>query len=583
MVTGSTGRAPRRLRAVAAAAGVVLLTAVLAVDPASPDPQAHSMLEVAPATGSSSSVAGLHPDDISDAYALTGGVDGLTVGIVVADDTPTLESDLGVYRSTFGLPPCTTANGCFRKVDQNGGTSLPAPNAGWGLEASLDVQAASAACPGCKILVVEASNTGMAAMGTAVNTAVSLGAAAVSASWGSPENGNAAYYSSQYFTHPGVPVLAATGDTGYPETNMPAVLPNVIAVGGTTLSRTTATPAARTSSSEPLQVSGSTVRPATTLTAAAEHLAALHRAQADLARANTSAKAAATALTAAKKAAATAKQRLAKARAAVTRAKRAAARAHSATADRALAEARSTRTARTTAYRKATALVTARTTAARRAHLGVSRLVAAVARDEAQVRADQRAAQGPIASAPVAPTPIATTAPTPTPSPTQTSAPTPTPTPSATPQPVADSAARGSWMETAWSGAGSGCSTTVAKPTWQTDTACSGRTVADVSADADPATGLAVYDTYGTTSYTSTGWVVAGGTSLATPLIAGMLVRSGHAADYSNAAPLYADPAGFWDVTSGSSGSCAGSPVCTGGTGYDGPTGLGTPKSLASF
>lgn len=153
------------------------------------------------------------------------------------------------------------------------------------------------------------------------------------------------------------------------------------------------------------------------------------------------------------------------------------------------------------------------------------------------------------------------------------------------PAPAALSAARGSWMETAWSGAGSGCSASVGKPAWQTDSACSTRTVADVSAVADPATGLAVYDTSGTVAagYTADGWMVVGGTSLATPLIAGMIVRSGHAANYNDASPLYANRGAFWDVTSGSNGSCSGSAVCTAGPGYDGPTGLGTPKSLASF
>ncbi|MFD1723057.1 PKD domain-containing protein, partial [Amnibacterium endophyticum] len=146
------------------------------------------------------------------------------------------------------------------------------------------------------------------------------------------------------------------------------------------------------------------------------------------------------------------------------------------------------------------------------------------------------------------------------------------------------SAARDGWVETAWVGGGSGCSASVAKPAWQTDDACSTRTVADVAAVGDPNTGLAVFDTAAIDQgYTADGWLVVGGTSLAAPLIAGMLVRSGRAADHSDAGALYADRSAFWDVTSGSNGSCGTSSVCNAGVGYDGPTGLGTPKSLDSF
>jgi subtilase family serine protease len=147
---------------------------------------------------------------------------------------------------------------------------------------------------------------------------------------------------------------------------------------------------------------------------------------------------------------------------------------------------------------------------------------------------------------------------------------------------VAAQTSRTGWIETAWDGAGSGCSALVPKPSWQPSTTCARRGVADIAADADPASGIASYDTYGTSADTDTGWLVAGGTSLAAPLVAGMIVRSGHASRYSNAAPLYARTAAFWDVTAGSNGSCRGA-LCSAGTGFDGPTGLGTPKSLDSF
>ncbi len=137
------------------------------------------------------------------------------------------------------------------------------------------------------------------------------------------------------------------------------------------------------------------------------------------------------------------------------------------------------------------------------------------------------------------------------------------------------------WTESAWSGAGSGCSAYEPKPTWQTDSGCARRTVADVSAVADPNTGVAVYDDYG--SY-SGGWYVVGGTSVASPIIASTYALAGTpAAGSYPASYLYADPAGLNDVTSGSNGSCGGSYLCTAVAGYDGPTGLGTPNGTGAF
>jgi hypothetical protein len=135
------------------------------------------------------------------------------------------------------------------------------------------------------------------------------------------------------------------------------------------------------------------------------------------------------------------------------------------------------------------------------------------------------------------------------------------------------------WTETAWSGAGSGCSAFDAKPSWQTvTTSCSRRAEADVSAVADPATGVAVYQTFG-----ASGWVVYGGTSVAAPVIAGVYALAGTpaAGTYPASFP-YSHAANLFDVTSGSNGSC-GAPICTAGTGWDGPTGLGTPNGTAGF
>jgi Putative Ig domain len=135
------------------------------------------------------------------------------------------------------------------------------------------------------------------------------------------------------------------------------------------------------------------------------------------------------------------------------------------------------------------------------------------------------------------------------------------------------------WTETAWADAGSGCSSYDTKPTWQTVTTnCSRRAEADVSAVADPNTGVAVYQTYG-----ASGWSVYGGTSASAPIIASVYALAGTpgSSDYPASYP-YAHTGNLFDVTSGSNGSC-GAPICTAGTGWDGPTGLGTPNGTAAF
>src|SRR5581483_3474390 len=98
--------------------------------------------------------AGYGPADLRSAYGLSSvGSSNSTIAIVDAYDDPNAENDLATYRSQFGLTPCTTANGCFRKVNQTGGTSYPTGNAGWAGEISLDLDMASAVCPNCHILL----------------------------------------------------------------------------------------------------------------------------------------------------------------------------------------------------------------------------------------------------------------------------------------------------------------------------------------------------------------------------------------------------------------------------------------------
>ncbi|GAC1389355.1 MAG: peptidase S8 [Vulcanimicrobiaceae bacterium] len=325
---------------------------------------------------------GYNPVDLQAAYSLSvaraGG--GQTVGIVDAYDDPKAEADLAVYRAQFGLAPCTTANGCFRKVDQSGGTNYPRANGGWAEEISLDLDMVSAICPNCHILLVEATTNSFLNLGTSVNTAVALGANAVSNSYGGGESTSDPSYDTSYFQHPGVAITASSGDGGY-GVEYPAASQYVTAVGGTSLNR--------------------------------------------------------------------------------------------------------------------------------------------------------------------------------------------------------DASTRRGWSETVWSGAGSGCSKYDAKPTWQVDPLCSMRTVADVSAVADPYTGVSVYDSYSYQNYS--GWLVFGGTSVSSPIIASVYALAGNASSVTYASYPYSHIRSLNDVVSGSNGSCGGTYLCTGVAGYDGPSGLGTPNGTGAF
>lgn len=164
---------------------------------------------------------------------------GQTVAIVDAYNSRGLAGYLNTYRAQYALPACTTANGCMRKVNQEGQASpLPASAAGtgWDLETTLDVDMVSAACPHCKILVVEASDNSYAALATAENAAAKLGAQVISNSYGARENGYAMTYAKAY-NHPGHTTVVSSGDYGYSAANFPANLATVTAVGGTELDR----------------------------------------------------------------------------------------------------------------------------------------------------------------------------------------------------------------------------------------------------------------------------------------------------------------------------------------------------------
>ncbi|HEV2654516.1 MAG TPA: S53 family peptidase [Ktedonobacteraceae bacterium] len=325
----------------------------------------------------SSTPYGLGPNNLQNAYHLPSATagKGKTVAIVDAYDDPSAEADLATYRAAYGLTACTTANGCFSKVDQQGGNNYPQADSDWAGEISLDLDMVSAVCPNCHILLVEANSSSFDDLGNSVNTAVQLGATAVSNSYGGSEDSQSAKYVASYYNHPGVIITASSGDSGY-GVQLPAAFNSVIAVGGTSL--------------------------------------------------NT---------------------------------------AHN---------------------------------------------------------------------------------------------------------------SRG-WTERAWNGSGSGCSQYVSKPSWQKDSGCHKRTVADVSAVADPYTGVAVYDTY-----ENNGWNVYGGTSAPSPIIASVFALAGNA-NSINASYLYSHSSSLNDVTSGNNGSCRTRYLCTAGSGYDGPTGLGTPNGTGAF
>jgi subtilase family serine protease len=182
--------------------------------------------------------SGFGPSSLQSAYALPSATagSGQRVYIVDAYDDPNAASDLNAYRTQFGLPACTTANGCFQKLNQSGATSpLPAGDTGWAGEISLDLDMVSAACPNCGITLIEAKDASDNLF-TAVKEATTLGAKFVSMSWGGPEGGTESSYDSTYFKSSGVVYTASTGDGAYSAGVIyPATSVDTVAVGGTAL------------------------------------------------------------------------------------------------------------------------------------------------------------------------------------------------------------------------------------------------------------------------------------------------------------------------------------------------------------
>jgi subtilase family serine protease len=177
---------------------------------------------------------GFTPTDVQKAYKLTGlSSAGRTVAIVDAFGYPTLESDLALFRKNNNLPPCTTKSGCLTVMNQKGGSKPPPTNSGWDVEQALDLDMVSAACPDCKIVMVQATKNFNVSLGIAENrAAMQKGVVAISNSFGGPPRRNQKYYN-----HPGIAITASTGDGGFndPWAIYPASDTHVIAIGGTSV------------------------------------------------------------------------------------------------------------------------------------------------------------------------------------------------------------------------------------------------------------------------------------------------------------------------------------------------------------
>jgi subtilase family serine protease len=180
---------------------------------------------------------GLSPAQVKQAYGFPTGASagaGQKVAVVAPFDAPTIEADLGVFSQKFGLPACTTANGCFKKVAQNGGKTYPAADKQWAMEISMDVEWVHAIAPGAKILLVEARSDRLADVVAAEDYATAH-AGYVTNSFGISEFAGQTVYDS-HFSRSGVSIFVASGDDGASDgPGYPASAPGVIAVGATTL------------------------------------------------------------------------------------------------------------------------------------------------------------------------------------------------------------------------------------------------------------------------------------------------------------------------------------------------------------
>src|SRR5256712_3824228 len=221
---------------------LLLLGSTLAVNEAfaGSDPKTIGTLPPIKISKSASpSAVGLNPVQIGHAYGFdqiscygtSSCGSGQTIAIVDAYDDPNIESDLATFSAQYGLPSCTTTNGCFTKATPQG---LPKANTNWALEESLDVEWAHAMTPGAKIILVETQDSFLSSLLSAVDYAARQpNVHQVSMSWVTGEfSGESS--NDYHFNVPGVSFIASSGDSGT-SVSYPAASPYVVSVGGTTL------------------------------------------------------------------------------------------------------------------------------------------------------------------------------------------------------------------------------------------------------------------------------------------------------------------------------------------------------------
>jgi len=237
---------PVRLRFAAKLA--LVLVAAIPVFPQSPDAStdilqgfSYPPLQrlITPDAGPDAGPTGIFPSKMVVAYGfnlIANQGTGQTIALVDAYDDPNAEADLGTFSTTFNLPACTTANGCFKKIMEAG---TPHDTSGWSNEIALDVQWAHAMAPAAKIILVEAKSNSNTDLYAAVDLAVANGASVVSMSWGGGEARNEST-ADIHFNIPNVVMLASSGDGGH-GAQYPAASPYVVAVGGTSLTINTST------------------------------------------------------------------------------------------------------------------------------------------------------------------------------------------------------------------------------------------------------------------------------------------------------------------------------------------------------
>jgi subtilase family serine protease len=173
---------------------------------------------------------GYSPAQVQKAYGFPANYQGAgeTIAIIDSGDDPNIEADLNVFSAQYGLPACTTANGCFSKVFSDG--SQPPGDSGWAIETSLDVEWAHAMAPQAKIMLVESEDASSLWWG--VPFAASLHASVISMSWGGGEFNTETSFDSFFFQGINIPMFAAIGDSGA-GVWYPASSPYITGVGGT--------------------------------------------------------------------------------------------------------------------------------------------------------------------------------------------------------------------------------------------------------------------------------------------------------------------------------------------------------------